>query len=140
MYSITIQIRFSLGERVRFDSPTQRCRGSGKIFGVTVYQEGPIDYLIQQDDKPGVQAGILEPEIALAGYEGRATGAVSTLTISTRFTFDDHVRFSSPIQRRNGSGKIVGITIYAEGPIAYLIALEDGQDVQGGILEEEVML
>jgi hypothetical protein len=65
-----------------------------------------------------------------------------TLTIRTRFTFNDRVRFDSPTQQRSGIGKIYAITIDGYGQIDYLIDVgRDGfSDIQPGILEDEITL
>ena len=62
-----------------------------------------------------------------------------TLTIQTKFTFGDRVRFDSPFQGKNGTGTIVAITVGPGNEIDYLIDPGDGY-LQGGILEHEITL
>jgi hypothetical protein len=63
-----------------------------------------------------------------------------TLTLRTRFTFGDRVRFDSRIQNCSGTGTVFAITIDEEKQIDYMIRA-DGQDLlQPGILEEEMIL
>ncbi len=64
MPTLIIQAKYALGDRVRFDSPTQNCAAAGTVYGITVYAEGPIDYLIQLDGDPFIQPGIQEDEIS----------------------------------------------------------------------------
>ncbi len=67
MYTLVVQTKFTFGDRVRFDSATQHCNGSGKVFGITVYNaQGDFTYLIDQGGGKYVQGGIAEHEIALA--------------------------------------------------------------------------
>ena len=61
-----------------------------------------------------------------------------TLTVQTKYTFGDRVRFDSPTQRRSGTGTIFAITIDGEGMIDYMIAINGGADLQPGILENEI--
>jgi hypothetical protein len=66
-----------------------------------------------------------------------------TLTVRTRFTFGDRVRFDSRAQGRSGVGKVFAITIDAEGRIDYMIEMMDRDgfgDLQPGILEDEMTL
>ncbi len=63
-----------------------------------------------------------------------------TLTIQTKFTFGDRVKYFSPTQGGiSGSGKIEIITVGSDGSIDYGILDEDG-DIQPGILENEITL
>jgi len=66
MHTLTVQTKFTFGDRVRFDSPIQGRSGVGSIVGITAYAEGPHDYIINVDDDPLLQPGILEDEINLA--------------------------------------------------------------------------
>jgi hypothetical protein len=66
MHMLTIQTRFTFGDRVRFDSTTQGCSGSGKIVAITVDARGQIDYIIDTGISC-LQAGILEDEITPLG-------------------------------------------------------------------------
>ena len=70
MHTLTIQTRFTFGDRVRFDSPTQHCSGSGTIFVITIGGDGHLDYMIMTEDGD-IQPGILESEITLLTNEGR---------------------------------------------------------------------
>ncbi len=63
-----------------------------------------------------------------------------TITIQTKFTFGDHVRFDSSTQGRTGTGKIVGITVYTDGSVDYLIDPEGDKYLQPGIVEHEMIL
>jgi len=68
MHALTIQPKYIFGDRVRFDSPTQGKSGTGKIVAITIYAEGPLDYMIDQGEENNVlQPGILEHEITLLG-------------------------------------------------------------------------
>ena len=69
MHTLTITTKFALGDRVRFDSPTQRCSGTGTVEAIVVYSHGRRDYMIALDefDEFDVQPGILEAEITLLG-------------------------------------------------------------------------
>ena len=62
-----------------------------------------------------------------------------TLTVLTKFTFGDRVRFDSAAQHCSGSGTIFAITIDAQGQVDYLIEISMG-DLQPGILEHEINL
>ena len=65
-----------------------------------------------------------------------------TLTVRTKFTFGDRVRFDSAIQGRSGIGTIFAITIDAERQIDYIIEINEGEshDLQPGILDHEITL
>jgi hypothetical protein len=65
-----------------------------------------------------------------------------TLTIRTKFTFGDRVRFDSRAQGYSGIGTIFAITIDAEGQIDYIVELGAGEehDLQPGIYEDEITL
>jgi hypothetical protein len=63
-----------------------------------------------------------------------------TLTVRTKFTFGDRVRFDSKVQGRGGSGTICGITMYDDGQFDYMIRQEERDELQPGILEEEITL
>ncbi len=65
MHTLSVQTKFTFGDRVRFDSPTQSCSGSGTIFAINIDARGEVDYVIEQDDEPYAQGGILENEITL---------------------------------------------------------------------------
>jgi len=71
MHTLTIQTKYALGDRVRFNSSTQRCAGTGRIFAVTIYIQGPIDYIIEIDRGAytDLQPGILEGEITYLGAD-----------------------------------------------------------------------
>jgi hypothetical protein len=61
-----------------------------------------------------------------------------TLTITTRYTFGDKVRFDSI--NGKGTGKVFAIDVDKERCISYVIEIDMGQysDVQPGILESEI--
>jgi len=65
-----------------------------------------------------------------------------TLTITTKFTFGDEVRFDSSLQRCRGIGTIFAITIDVNGQVDYMISKKGSQydDLQPGILEGEIEL
>ena len=65
-----------------------------------------------------------------------------TLTVRTRFTFGDRVRFDSKAQQCAGEGTVFPITIGADGQIDYLIEIQRTgyTDLQPGILEDELTL
>jgi hypothetical protein len=68
MHLHTFQTRFTFGDRVRFDSSLQRCRGEGKVFAITLGADGQIDYMIEifgDDGYSDLQPGILESEMML---------------------------------------------------------------------------
>ena len=67
MHVLTIETKFTFGDRVRFDSRTQNRRGSGTIFAITLDSERTIDYTIAIDGRfdESLQPGILEDEIEL---------------------------------------------------------------------------
>lgn len=64
-----------------------------------------------------------------------------TLTLHTKYTFGDRVRFDSRAQGRTGSGRIVAITVDDEGRIDYIIDVKTGQfsHLQAGIYEDEIL-
>jgi hypothetical protein len=64
MHTHTLRTKFTFGDRVRFDSPTQRCSGTGTIFGIIVDRYGHLDYMIEVDGRTSIRPGILEDEIA----------------------------------------------------------------------------
>ncbi len=65
-----------------------------------------------------------------------------THTVRTKFTFGDHVRFDSELQRSSGVGRVICITFSANGEVDYIIELDDrkGYDHQPGIIESEMTL
>lgn len=68
MHTLTVRTKFTFGDRVRFDSPTQQASGTGAIVAITVGPDNQIDYLID----PGegyLYGGIMENEITLIGGE-----------------------------------------------------------------------
>ena len=67
MHTLTIRTKFTFGDRVRFDSLTQSCSGSGKVHAVTVDAYGYHDYMIEIDNggHTTLQPGIAEDEITL---------------------------------------------------------------------------
>lgn len=66
--------------------------------------------------------------------------AVHTLTVRTRYTFGDRVRFDSKLQGCDGVGTVFAITVDFEGRIDYIIEVDRGgySDLQAGILEHEI--
>jgi hypothetical protein len=65
MHVLTIQTKFTFGDRVRVDSRTQNRVGSGTIIAITIDNERNIDYTIAMDGDQFLQPGILDDEIAL---------------------------------------------------------------------------
>ena len=64
MHTLTVQTKYTFGDRVRFDSTLQGCSGIGTIFAITIDAEGQIDYMIEVE-RGEIQPGILENEISL---------------------------------------------------------------------------
>ncbi len=69
MHTLTIRTKFTFGDRVRFDSRTQHCSGTGTICGITIARDGWLGYEIEPDDRPVIQPGIVEDEITLLADE-----------------------------------------------------------------------
>lgn len=67
MYRIAFETKFTFGDRVRFDSKAQNRCGTGKIFAITIDEQGNVDYIIEINDESthDLQPGILEEEIEL---------------------------------------------------------------------------
>jgi len=65
MHSLNIITKYTFGDRVCFDSPTQLRNGNGKIVGIMIDEFMVITYMIaiEPGDYDDVQAGILESEI-----------------------------------------------------------------------------
>jgi hypothetical protein len=65
-----------------------------------------------------------------------------TLTVHTKFTFGDRVRFDSAAQGCSGTGTVFAITVDKERQVDYLIEINRGaySDLQPGILEHEITL
>jgi hypothetical protein len=74
MHTLTVQTRFTFGDRVRFESATQGRSGVGTVFAITIDRYGHFDYMLEIDgDESGaLQPGILEGEMTLldAGAKG----------------------------------------------------------------------
>lgn len=68
MHTLTVQTKFTFGDRVCFDSPFQRKSGTGIIAAITVGPNNQIDYLIDTGDGY-IQGGIEEHEITLISNE-----------------------------------------------------------------------
>jgi hypothetical protein len=64
VHTHTLRTKYTFGDRVRFDSPTQRRSGTGTICVITFDGYGRIDYIIEVDGQPYMQGGILEDEIS----------------------------------------------------------------------------
>ena len=72
-----------------------------------------------------------------------AIRTMNTLTIRTKFTFGDRVRFDSATQKRTGFGSIFAIMIDKYEQITYMIDTSVGEytDIlQPAILEHEITL
>lgn len=67
MHTLIVRTKYALGDRVRFNSPTQRCSGTGKIESIVIRNFGPQEYMIALDEVEDfdIQPGILEDEITL---------------------------------------------------------------------------
>ncbi len=65
MHTLTVQTRFTFGDRVRFDSPTQGCSGTGTVMWITVGPDLSVDYMIESDHDGQIQPGILGSEMTL---------------------------------------------------------------------------
>jgi len=65
---------------------------------------------------------------------------VHVLTVRTKYTFDDHVRFDSRAQGQRGSGTVFAISIDADGNIFYTIRLDERTDfcMVDGVYEDEI--
>lgn len=65
-----------------------------------------------------------------------------TITIRSKFTFGDRVRFDSKAQHRSGTGTVFAITMAHDGQIDYIIEIPMGgySDLQPGIYENEMIL
>jgi hypothetical protein len=142
MHVLTVQTKFTLGDRVRFDSRAQECSGIGTVYAITVDDQRRIDYTIAiGEDLVDLYADILEEEMIL-DPDLTGDGPMHVLTVRTKFTFGDRVRFDSRAQGCSGVGTVYAITVDNELRIDYMIALgEDSDDrIQPGILEEEMTL
>jgi hypothetical protein len=67
MYTLTIQTKFTFGDRVKFESDAQQQKGEGRVFAITVDAHRLIDYIIEIDKGAyhDLQPGILESEMTL---------------------------------------------------------------------------
>jgi hypothetical protein len=65
---------------------------------------------------------------------------MNTISIQTKFTFGARVRFDSPSQQCSGIGKVLLITMDAERRLDYVIEVDGNDELQPGILEDEVSL
>jgi hypothetical protein len=65
---------------------------------------------------------------------------VHTLTIRTKFTFGDHVRFDSHAQGCSGIGTVFAITVDKDGNVDYIVERDGHSQLQAGILENEATL
>jgi hypothetical protein len=64
MHTLIVRTKYTFGDRVRFDSPTQRRSGTGTVYAIVSYAQGPHDYMIEVDGEMDVQGGIQEDEIS----------------------------------------------------------------------------
>jgi hypothetical protein len=76
MHTLTVRTKFTFGDPVRFDSPTQGCNGVGRVFAITVDAEGRVYYMIEIDrgGYSDLQPGIQEHEITPAGSGAETSG------------------------------------------------------------------
>lgn len=65
---LTIQTKFTFGDRVYFESQAQGCHGTGTVFAITIDSGMNIDYIIEVGEGTNhrLQAGILEEELSLS--------------------------------------------------------------------------
>jgi hypothetical protein len=71
MHALTLNTRFTFGDRVHFKSVIQDCAGTGTVFGITIDKDGLITYLIDTSpDDDVIHAGIVENEMVLVGSDG----------------------------------------------------------------------
>ncbi len=62
-------------------------------------------------------------------------------TIRTKYTFGDQVRYQSQSPfNGSGTGTIIGINFDQTGWIDYLIEVDGGRHIQGGITDDEITL
>jgi hypothetical protein len=89
---------------------------------------------------PRSVGAVFSASAAFVGLTTPSEGSMHTLTIRTKFTFGDRVRFDSRAQGCSGNGTIFAITIDKEWRIDYIIEIDQGEfsDLQAGILEEEI--
>ena len=138
MHVLTIFPKYTLGDKVRFDSINGN--GIGKIFAITVHGDKSIDYLVEID--MGHYADLL-PEIVDADIteqlnNGEIVGT-RAITIVSKYSYGDVVRFDSI--NGKGTGMVSSIMVDWEKCISYYIKTDDGRhaDPQPGILEREVL-
>jgi hypothetical protein len=67
MHILTIQTKFTFGDRVHYDSRIQQCSGTGIVYAITVDSERLVDYMIKIDEGgcSNLQPGIQEEELTL---------------------------------------------------------------------------
>jgi len=68
MHKLVVETKFTFGDSVRFDSPTQQRKGVGTIICITIDGDGDLDYMIKVGGGEGedyLQPGILGNEITL---------------------------------------------------------------------------
>ncbi len=140
MHTLTVRTRFAAGDRVHVEPTMWRSYGSGTIAFFTIDKDSRIGYAIKFDQgHDHVVGGV--PEVDIALLERRS--ADNLVTIRTKFTFGDRVRFVPSWHRRGGTGTISHICVEGTGHyyIDYGIALEsrDG-DEQHGVVENEITL
>jgi hypothetical protein len=70
MHTLTVQTRFTFGDRVRFEAPGQECSDVGMVVAITINRDGKIDYVIKLDQVGGagaLQPGVPESDVTLLG-------------------------------------------------------------------------
>ena len=65
MHTLTIQTKYTFGDHVWVESPSQHYYGLGVVAVITVDGTGLIDYMIEGDNRV-IQPGILEGEMTLS--------------------------------------------------------------------------
>ncbi len=135
MHTLTLEAKYTFGDHVSFDSVAQGYSGDGTVMAITFDDQRQIDYILEIKRGSHLQPGIYEDEITTPG--GR-----HILTIQTKYTFGDRVRFGSARQGCSGRGTICAITIAADRQIEYMVEIDMGthSDLQPYILEDEIRL
>ena len=76
MHTLSVRTKFTFGNHVQFDSPTQGRSGSGTVWAITADAERRLDYMIEvhQDGDCYLQPSILEEEMALLANDKESKG------------------------------------------------------------------
>ncbi|MCI0702310.1 MAG: hypothetical protein L0241_14605 [Planctomycetia bacterium] len=66
MHTLTVQTKFTFGDRVRVNSFTQRRKGTGTVEAIMLDRYGQTSYMIGFDgSEEDFQPGILESEMTM---------------------------------------------------------------------------